>query len=338
MKKWHRVISYLIVILVGVMASFLVLSFLLPGEEGLLEHGQKVEKKNAKTEVSMVSLGDSLTEGIGDETNQGGYVPIVASDLKSYFSINVTTKNFGKSGDRSDQILKRLKENKEQQEALKKADFVVLTVGANDLMKTVRKELFNELSIATFKAPGNEYKTHLLNLFTEIRKYAPDLPIYVFGIYNPFYVYFTQITELQEIVNYWNELSEETVKSQKKCYFVPINDLLSNGSDATKSNPSSNVSSSDSSKETEKNGETLPSSEESSGIKKNKNQSSTEKKITGSSSDDTTSSEEVSGNDLIFAEDNFHPNILGYQKMATALKEKLIQTQGLWLKEVRSDE
>ena len=68
--------------------------------------------KNQKEVIHYTAIGDSLTEGIGDLTNSGGFVPIVADDLKEHYNLNgVQTDNFGKNGDRSDQILKRIKEN-----------------------------------------------------------------------------------------------------------------------------------------------------------------------------------------------------------------------------------
>lgn len=72
--------------------------------------------KNQKEVIHYTAIGDSLTEGIGDLTNSGGFVPIVADDLKEHYNLNgVQTDNFGKNGDRSDQILKRIKEKPEIQ-------------------------------------------------------------------------------------------------------------------------------------------------------------------------------------------------------------------------------
>lgn len=321
MKFWQRFLSYSVVVAIGFAVSFFIFSIVLPPKEGILVNGQSVKAVDSKDNVQLVALGDSLTEGIGDTTKQGGYVPLVANELEDYFHLdNAFYENFGKSGDRSDQILKRLKKSSDQQDALKKADVVTVTVGGNDLMKTVQKELFKNLTLASFEKPAASYQKNLQSLFSEIRKYAPDAPIYVFGIYNPFYVYFSQITELQSIVDYWNEKSQETVEEEKRSYFVPINDLLSKGTQTVAIEASAATTAS-----------TTSSSSTSS----------------SSLSEETTSSSLPEGmedliqaavkNDLIFDEDHFHPNNLGYQKMASALRDELIQTQGLWLKKVENN-
>ena len=54
--------------------------------------------KNQKEVIHYTAIGDSLTEGIGDLTNSGGFVPIVADDLKNTTTNGVQTDNFGKMG------------------------------------------------------------------------------------------------------------------------------------------------------------------------------------------------------------------------------------------------
>ena len=63
------------------------------------------------------------------------------------------------------------------------------------------------------------------------RKDNPDLPIYVVGIYNPLYLNFPDLTELQTLVDQWNQRTEETLSAYQGVYFVPINDLLYKGID-----------------------------------------------------------------------------------------------------------
>ena len=66
-------------------------------------------------------------------------------------------------------------------------------------------------------------------MYTEIRVLNPNAPIYQLGIYNPFYKSFSEIEEMQEIVDYWNEGSKEFVDAQENAFFVPINDEIYNG-------------------------------------------------------------------------------------------------------------
>ena len=50
------------------------------------------------TPFHYVAIGDSLTEGVGDTTNQGGFVPLLAQSLTDTYDYQVTDSNYGVSG------------------------------------------------------------------------------------------------------------------------------------------------------------------------------------------------------------------------------------------------
>lgn len=243
--------------------------------------------KNNKEIIKYVAIGDSLTEGVGDLTNAGGFVPIVAKDIQEKYQLNaVEIENFGKNGDRSDQILKRIKKSEDIQKQLGEADMITLTVGGNDLMKVIKGDVFN-LTVNSFDKPLISYQEQMTSLLEEIRKYNEQAPVYVLGIYNPFYLYFPEITEMQQIVTNWNAGTETVVSEQEKMYFIPINDLLYKGVDGDVG-------------------------------------------ITGSEEESGDTGEAVTNN-AIYEEDHFHPNNLGYQLMANAVRQKMIETKNDWL-------
>lgn len=164
---------------------------------------------------------------------------------------------------------------------------ISLTVGGNDLMKVIKGDVFR-LTKDSFSRPLKNYQKEVEKLLKEIRKHNADAPIYVLGIYNPFYLYFPDITEMQDIVDNWNSGTEEVVKSEKNAYFIPINDLLYKGS-----------------------GDEV-------GIV--------------SSESTASSSEQDIKNNALYEEDHFHPNNLGYQIMASAVRDEMAKTQDKWLK------
>jgi hypothetical protein len=55
-----------------------------------------------KKDIKIVSIGDSLTQGVGDETENGGYVGILDHTFEDQ-NLNITIENFGKKGNRTDQ-------------------------------------------------------------------------------------------------------------------------------------------------------------------------------------------------------------------------------------------
>ncbi|HEM5030067.1 TPA: SGNH/GDSL hydrolase family protein [Streptococcus suis] len=181
-----------------------------------------------KISFRYVALGDSLTEGVGDTTGQGGFVPLLAQSLTNDYGYEVDYKNFGVSGNTSNQILKRMREDGELISYLKTADLLTLTVGGNDLRKAIIKNIAN-LKVSTFDKPAKDYGKRLDTIIKTARKNNPNLPIYVVGIYNPLYLNFPELTEMQTIVDNWNTMTEQITEKYQDVYFVPINDLLYKG-------------------------------------------------------------------------------------------------------------
>lgn len=212
-----------------ILLSYSFFNVLIPTATSRLDMKPKEIISPQKQRIQLVAVGDSLTQGVGDETNKGGFVPLLANSLETKFPVNpVEIENFGVSGNRSPQILKRVKSDEKLQKNLETADIITLTVGGNDLMRVIQNNILG-LSVDTFKKPGEKYQKNLQELLDEIRTYNSKAPIYVLGIYNPFYIYFPEITEMQEIVNNWNRLTESVVDQEDQTYFVPINDLIYQG-------------------------------------------------------------------------------------------------------------
>ena len=216
--------------LVVTLASFFVFSQMIPKAPARLRTDETATQAVAvKNNIRFVAIGDSLTEGVGDETASGGYVPLVASTLEEAFSINsIEIENYGVAGDRSTQILKRINEQQEIQDDIASAEIISVTVGGNDLMKVIQNNILG-LSVEKFEKPGEKYQANLTKLLTTIRQLNSTAPIYVLGIYNPYYIYFPEITEMQTIIDQWNTRTQVVVEQEERMYFVPINDLIYQG-------------------------------------------------------------------------------------------------------------
>ncbi len=231
MNKWKE--SELVRSLVGFFLLFLLFVglfiFIVPSTH---QSSKIVEKiKSIKNEnVTYVAIGDSLTQGVGDSSNQGGFVPVLSQALESDFDWQVTSRNYGIAGNTSNQILKRMQEKKDIQRDLKKAKVMTLTVGGNDVIHVIKDNITN-LNVDTFTKPAQAYQKRLGQIIELARKENKTLPIYIVGIYNPFYLNFPEMTEMQIIVDNWNQSTEEVCKEYDNVYFVPVNDLLYKGID-----------------------------------------------------------------------------------------------------------
>ena len=183
-----------------------------------------------KEKVTYVAIGDSLTQGVGDSSKQGGFVSVLSQALESDFNWQVTSRNYGIAGNTSNQILKRMQEKKDIKRDLKKAKMMTLTVGGNDVIHVIKDNITN-LNVNTFSKPAVEYQKRLRHIIELVRKDNKTLPIYIVVIYNPFYLNFPEMTEMQTIVDNWNQSTEDVCKEYDNVYFVPVNDLLYKGID-----------------------------------------------------------------------------------------------------------
>ncbi|WLR56656.1 SGNH/GDSL hydrolase family protein [Mesobacillus subterraneus] len=178
-------------------------------------------------DLHIVAAGDSLTQGVGDSTNGGGYIPYLAEQLEKEKTIkNANFENFGVRGNRTDQLLKRLK-NKNVQSSIEEADLILLTIGGNDLMKVV-KENFSSLKLNQFKTEQKLFAMQLQEIFMSIRIQNQEAPIVLVGLYNPFYNWFADVKEMNLIVDEWNGESLSIVKQDGNAYFVDIDDIFRN--------------------------------------------------------------------------------------------------------------
>ena len=183
-----------------------------------------------KEKVTYVAIGDSLTQGVGDSSKQGGFVPVLSQALELDFNWQVTSRNYGIAGNTSNQILQRIQEKKDIKRDLKKAKMMTLTVGGNDVIHVIKDNITN-LNVNTFSRAAVGYQKRLRQIIELARKENKTLPIYITGIYNPFYLNFPEMTEMQTIVDNWNQSTEDVCKEYDNVYFVPVNALLYKGID-----------------------------------------------------------------------------------------------------------
>lgn len=232
----RKILQGLVFFFASLLGFIFLFHLLIPSAQPILTASDY--QKNKAQSFSYIAIGDSLTQGVGDTTNQGGFVPLLAQSLTNTYGYQVMSANYGVSGNTSEQILKRMQENTEISDALAQANLMTLTVGGNDLRKAILANI-TDLQVDTFTKPAETYKEHLLEIISEARKNNPNLPIYVVGIYNPFYLSFPELTEMQTVVNNWNQTTEEAIKGLDNVYFVPINDLISQGTITVPSSSSS---------------------------------------------------------------------------------------------------
>lgn len=177
--------------------------------------------------LTIVSAGDSLTQGVGDSTQTGGYLPYLQKMLEKDKGIeNVEFYNYGVKGNVTTQLMQRLRSS-ELKKSIKTANMVIITIGGNDIMRVVQENISN-LQVAAFTKEKDVYISHLTQIFDIITQENPHVTIELVGIYNPFEKWFSNIKELNQIVEDWNKASQMVVNNYPNAYFVDIQDLFTN--------------------------------------------------------------------------------------------------------------
>lgn len=293
---------------VTLLLALVVLAALTYWHPGVRTTQSPNQTQNRRSTVRVVALGDSLTEGVGDTQKQGGYTGRLKTMIHQQDHVKVVMHNFGKSGDRSDQIETRLVNSRAQQRQVKKAQAIVMTVGGNDLLQTLTKNVtINQQAKLTHQLGSAQtvYQKKLKRLLTTVRHYNPSAPIYLYTIYNPIYVYFANLSQITNAVNNWNVATKQTAGQFSQLYMVDINRALSVGQFKTAAQQTKL-------KQTAK--------------KNNDGQLSTQNfqtMILASSSTDEL-------NDYLSSADHFHPNAKGYRLM-TRYVFKQMQAHQQWL-------
>lgn len=261
------------------------------------KHPNKLHQINKNKPISIVALGDSLTQGVGDPKKEGGYVSRTKQSLEKKGYKNVNIVNYGIAGQRSDQIDKRVEKNVNGLSSkIERSNLIILTVGGNDLLQSLQnnalvesKTKFNRNMVkASFT-----YRYRLKHLIKEIRQRNKKAPIYVFGIYNPVYVYFANVSVINEYVRKFNKITYSVMLSDKRLHFIDIS-ALSYGQYRTE--------------------------------KQRKNLIKSSNDISGNPLD-ILKLNETKGelNNYISTADHFHPNDKGYDFMTDKLVSKLIK-------------
>jgi lysophospholipase L1-like esterase len=130
--------------------------------------------------LHVVSLGDSLAYGAGDESGEG-ITGRLDDELRARGVTSVETVNLGVNGAQTNDVLARLKQERVRK-AIGAADAVVLSVGANDLFRSShsREEIMRNPEAVAERILGR-----LEAIVADIHRINPNARVLMLGGYNP---------------------------------------------------------------------------------------------------------------------------------------------------------
>ncbi|WP_164931527.1 GDSL-type esterase/lipase family protein [Longirhabdus pacifica] len=173
--------SVVTVVLLIVGFGYAASSVLFPPSGGVVVTEPEEEIVEPGT-IRLIAIGDSITNGFGDESGNGGYASIVRDALKEEEDIEqVVFANFAIDGYTTVDVLSDLNEKEGIKDEVKKADMILMTIGANDLLPTSE-----EVNLEVVSGRRAEVLNNLQSIFTLIREYNSEAQIVYTGLYNPF--------------------------------------------------------------------------------------------------------------------------------------------------------
>jgi lysophospholipase L1-like esterase len=174
-------------------------------------------------DVRVLALGDSLTEGVGDHEQKGGYVSRLRQQLLQHKGVRtLSVINFGKRGLRISKLDDVVHEHVNE---VQQADLIFITIGGNDMMKIVRSHFF-DLSYTLFEKEQKRFAERLDHLLAMIRTYNPHATIVLVGLYNPFSNLLPNIPEISDVIDLWNNGSKAVLARYDRTIFVNVKDLF----------------------------------------------------------------------------------------------------------------
>lgn len=204
--------------------------------------------------INYLALGDSLAAGITPSNELGkGYADFLAEELAAQELLQTSNKGFSYPGYKTDDVLKDLEMNvtkpvlgighQEQtatiQQAIKEANLITLSVGANDVLSKVK---FDESGKPIFKP--EEIQAALTNVGMNIQKTLvhiyqlnPNAQVYVMGYYNPFPYLSAEIQPIlgQLVIGLNGAITKGLTGTP--AHFIPTADLIAKDFTAYLPNP-----------------------------------------------------------------------------------------------------
>ncbi|SFA40202.1 Lysophospholipase L1 [Parageobacillus thermantarcticus] len=174
-------------------------------------------------DIRLLALGDSLTEGVGDHEQKGGYVSRLRQRFLQHKGVRtLSVINLGKRGLRLSQLDPIVAKNLDE---VRKADLIFITIGGNDIMKIVRSHFF-DLSYTLFAKEQKRFAKRLDHLLATIRATNRDATIVLVGLYNPFSSSLPNIPEIDDVIELWNNGSKAVLARYDRTIFVNVKDLF----------------------------------------------------------------------------------------------------------------
>lgn len=180
----------------------------------------------ADQSIKYLALGDSLAAGVTFDKKIGeGYSDLVAKHLEEKEMLQSYSKAFAVPGYKTANVLADLQEKAELQEAVKEANLITISAGANDLLKEAKVDVAKgtvAVDPANIKSTLGLIAQNYTEILKTIKELNPEVSVYVVGYYYP-YPFLPeelkpQLIELTHVLNKTIQASSTSLGA----HFVPV--------------------------------------------------------------------------------------------------------------------
>lgn len=183
--------------------------------------GERGTTTVAGTNGLLVGLGDSLTRGTGDLSGKG-YIGYVRDALQKETRHSVALVNLAVNGQTSAQLAQQTDQPRVRQ-LLRAARWITLTIGGNDLFRGSGGP--EQVNVVGSEQARQLYEQNLRHILDNIRKYNPNAPVFVFGLYNPFGDLSGQ-DQIFRLISEWNDSMQRVANQYSRVVVIPTYDLF----------------------------------------------------------------------------------------------------------------
>lgn len=181
--------------------------------------------------IHVVGIGDSITSGFGVRKEES-YLQVFCKQLEKNQQQSVTFQNLAIDGITSKQLVMRLNDESFQKE-VKKADYLLMSIGGNDFLNEFATHLSTYLISADDYPRISEIQTELLDnikkIYEQLYLLNPEMEVFVVPLYNPYYKYLKSnevlVQKFQEVKKVYSILSE---KQNHVVIVSSLSDILEN--------------------------------------------------------------------------------------------------------------
>lgn len=176
--------------------------------------------------IHYLALGDSLAAGITYDKKIGdGYSDMAAAHFKEQNALGSFSKAHAVPGYTTENVLEDLKKKESLIEAVKQANFITISAGANDILKkAVMDRESNTLILDPKAVPPilQNISKNYTDILQTIKEINPNASVYVMGYYFPYpYLSENQKPQLIQLTHSLN-LTIQAITAEQGATFVPV--------------------------------------------------------------------------------------------------------------------